>query len=85
MQRKTLVGADALRPILIADSVGKTFRGRRILSAASLRAVPGDLRVLLGANGVGKSTLLKVAAGWIPPDSGALFFDGKVLSDPSPV
>ena len=65
-----------MNPLLVADCVTKSFRGKRILSAGSLRAVPGQLRVLLGRNGAGKSTLLKIAAGWIQPDSGAVHYDG---------
>ncbi|MEO8619768.1 MAG: ATP-binding cassette domain-containing protein [bacterium] len=62
--------------LLVADCVSKSFDGRRILSAGSLRAVPGELRVLLGRNGVGKSTLVKIAAGWVQPDSGSVHFAG---------
>ncbi len=47
------------------------------MSSASLRAVPGELRVLLGRNGIGKSTLLKIAAGFIAPDSGSVHFAGR--------
>jgi ABC-type multidrug transport system ATPase subunit len=39
--------------------------------------VPGELRVLLGRNGIGKSTLLKIAAGSITPDSGSVHFAGQ--------
>lgn len=66
-----------MRPILTAECVAKSFSGRRVLSSASLRAVPGELRVLLGRNGVGKSTLLKIAAGCIEPDSGSIHFAGR--------
>ncbi|MGK2962333.1 MAG: ATP-binding cassette domain-containing protein [Gemmatimonadaceae bacterium] len=48
-----------------------------MLTSATLRAVPGELRVLLGRNGIGKSTLLKIAAGWISPDGGAIHFAGR--------
>ena len=64
-------------PILTADCVGKTFRGRRVLTSATLRAVPGELRVLFGRNGAGKSTLLKIAAGLLRPDTGVIHFDGR--------
>jgi ABC-type multidrug transport system ATPase subunit len=67
-----------MTPILTAESVVKSFGGRRVLTAATLRAVPGELRVLFGRNGIGKSTLLKIAAGWIAPDSGAIHFAGRV-------
>jgi ABC-type lipopolysaccharide export system ATPase subunit len=52
-----------MSPLLVADCVSKAYHGRRILSAGSLRAVPGEVRVLLGRNGAGKSTLLKIAVG----------------------
>lgn len=38
--------------------------------------MPGELRVLLGRNGIGKSTLLRIAAGCIEPDSGSIQFAG---------
>jgi lipopolysaccharide export system ATP-binding protein len=63
-----------MNPLLVADCVSKSFGGRRVLSAGSLRAVSGELRALLGRNGAGKSTLLKIAAGWIQPDSGSVRF-----------
>ena len=66
--------------LLCADCVGKSYRGRRILSSASLRAVPGELRALLGRNGAGKSTLLKIAAGWVQPDTGHLRWEGDALT-----
>lgn len=56
--------------MLVADSIAMHFGDRRVLSAATLRAMPGELRVLLGRSGAGKSTLMKVAAGWLAPDSG---------------
>jgi ABC-type multidrug transport system ATPase subunit len=70
-------------PFLIADCVGKRFRGRRVLTAASLRAVPGEVRVLFGRNGIGKSTLLKIAAGLVRADTGAVHCAGQVFGAPS--
>ncbi|HKW46883.1 MAG TPA: ATP-binding cassette domain-containing protein [Gemmatimonadaceae bacterium] len=66
-----------MTPILTADCVAKSYGARRVLSSATLRAEPGELRVLFGRNGVGKSTLLKIAAGWLAPDSGCVHFDGR--------
>lgn len=65
-------------PVLVAESIAKSFARRRVLSSATLRAVPGELRVLFGRNGCGKSTLLKIAAGFMVPDGGAIHFDGRV-------
>ena len=64
--------------VLVADCVGKSFDGRRVLTSASLRAMPGELRVMLGRNGAGKSTLMKIAAGRIAPDTGAVHCAGTV-------
>jgi ABC-type multidrug transport system ATPase subunit len=57
---------------LVADSIAMRFGERRVLSAATLRAVPGEVRALLGRSGAGKSTLMKIAAGWMAPDSGVV-------------
>lgn len=67
----------SVEPALVADCVARSFGERRVLSAASLRAVPGELRVLLGRSGAGKSTLLKIAAGWMTPDSGIVRLNGN--------
>lgn len=66
--------------LLCADCVGKSYRGQRILSSASLRAVPGELRALFGRNGAGKSTLLRIAAGLDEPDTGHVRWDGEALT-----
>jgi ABC-type multidrug transport system ATPase subunit len=63
-----------MNALLRVESVAKSFGGRRVLSSASLRAVPGELRVLFGRNGIGKSTLLKIAAGCVAPDGGTVHF-----------
>lgn len=60
--------------LLRVESVAKLFGGRRVLSSASLRAAPGELRVLFWRNGLGKSTLLKIAAGFVEPDGGTVHF-----------
>jgi ABC-type multidrug transport system ATPase subunit len=68
--------------VLVADCVTKSFRQRRVLSSASLRAVSGQLRVMFGRNGEGKSTLIKIAAGCLAADSGSVHFDGSAYLSP---
>lgn len=68
--------------VLAAECVTKSFRERRVLSSASLRAFTGQLRVIFGRNGEGKSTLIKIAAGRIAADSGAVHFDGRAYLTP---
>jgi ABC-type branched-subunit amino acid transport system ATPase component len=45
--------------------------------------VSGEVRVILGRNGVGKSTLLKIAAGLIAADSGLVQLDGRTVGRPT--
>jgi ribose transport system ATP-binding protein len=58
-------------PILAVSGVSKTFVGRRVLSDFALELMAGDVRALLGQNGSGKSTFIKILAGYQPPDPGA--------------
>lgn len=63
--------------MLVADSIAKAYGERRVLTAATLRATPGQVRVLFGRNGIGKSTLVKAAVGRIQPDNGIVRFKGR--------
>lgn len=73
---------NALDPGLVLDhasyAIPRTRRGeaRTIIEDASLRVVPGERVGLLGANGTGKSTLLRVLAGMLRLDAGELSNDG---------
>ncbi|MBV5336475.1 MAG: ABC-F family ATP-binding cassette domain-containing protein, partial [Deltaproteobacteria bacterium] len=46
------------------------FGGPRLFDGMTLQIEPGDRLCLLGRNGTGKSTLLKLIAGALPPESG---------------
>lgn len=72
----------ARTPLLAAESIGKSFGGRRVLTSAALRAYPGEVTLVVGRNGAGKSTLLQIAAGWLAPDHGAIRFDDVVHTRP---
>jgi len=63
--------------VLAADSIGKSFGRRTVLTAASLWARSGRITALLGRNGCGKTTLLRIAAGWLRPDYGLVVFHGR--------
>jgi ABC-type multidrug transport system ATPase subunit len=62
--------------ILSGDSIGKAFRRRHVLTAASVRVRPGIFTALLGRNGCGKSTLLRILVGEIRADHGTIAVDG---------
>ena len=56
-------GLNPGQPILIAKGLGRRFGDRQILKGASFSLMPGDRVGVLGVNGVGKSTLMKILAG----------------------
>ncbi|MBC8188755.1 MAG: ATP-binding cassette domain-containing protein, partial [Proteobacteria bacterium] len=51
------------QPILTAKNLGRKFGERAILTGASFSLQPGDRVGVLGVNGVGKSTLMRILAG----------------------
>jgi len=68
--------------VLQADSIGKRFGRRTVLSASTLCARAGQILALLGRNGSGKSTLLKIAAGWMRADWGVVLYQGDRVPGP---
>ncbi|MGH3282651.1 MAG: ATP-binding cassette domain-containing protein, partial [Trebonia sp.] len=74
---------DTGRHRLEVAAVSKTFGSARVLRDIGLRIAPGELHGLVGQNGCGKSTLVKVLTGIYTPDpGGAITVDGKALSLP---
>lgn len=64
--------------VLCADSITKSYTAeRRVLTAATLRAVAGSVTYLVGLNGCGKSTLLQVASGALTADNGTVSYKGR--------
>lgn len=64
--------------ILELSAIGKNYGDRSILDGVDLRLNPGDCMRLVGPSGVGKSTLLEIAAGLTPPDTGRVIRGGAV-------
>jgi ribose transport system ATP-binding protein len=58
-------------PALELANLSKTFTGQRVLNDVDLVLQPGEIRALVGQNGCGKSTMIKVLAGYHEPDEGA--------------
>lgn len=64
--------------LLKVTEVEKSFGDRRILRECSLQVAPGDCVGLVGVNGGGKSTLLKICAGLYEPDFGEVLVSGRI-------
>ncbi|HZB19062.1 MAG TPA: sugar ABC transporter ATP-binding protein [Blastococcus sp.] len=68
-------------PALEVRGLSKTFTGQRALVGVDLELQPGEIRALVGQNGCGKSTMIKVLAGYHDPDPGAeVLVDGQPLA-----
>jgi branched-chain amino acid transport system ATP-binding protein len=60
------------------------YRDLHILQGVSVTAQPGKITTVLGANGVGKSTLLKAIYGFLKPYSGEILLEGEnILGTPT--
>jgi ribose transport system ATP-binding protein len=55
-------------PILRAQNISKTFSGTTVLNKLDLEIMPGQVHALVGQNGSGKSTFIKILAGFHAPD-----------------
>jgi ribose transport system ATP-binding protein len=64
-------------PVLRMDRVSKAYGATRALDGVSFELRRGEVRALLGENGAGKSTMMKILSGAVLPDSGRMFIDGR--------
>ncbi|GEJ55456.1 urea ABC transporter ATP-binding subunit UrtE [Anaeromyxobacter diazotrophicus] len=66
--------------MLSVEDVHQHYGGSHILRGVSLEAAPGQVTVLLGRNGVGKTTLLRSIVGLVPVSAGRVAFGGADLT-----
>ncbi len=72
-------------PILQVEQLTKSFVGKQVLTALDLTVERGEVHALLGENGSGKSTFIKILSGYHAPDArGRVFADGQALPFGSP-
>src|ERR1700704_4056375 len=73
------VAAASRRPHVTIRGLSKRFDKAVIYDKFDLDIPRGELISVFGPNGCGKSTLINIIAGLIPPDAGEILFDGKPL------
>jgi phospholipid/cholesterol/gamma-HCH transport system ATP-binding protein len=64
-------------PIVVFDRVSLAFDDRVILRDVSFTLLAGHTKVILGASGAGKSTILKLVLGLLRPDGGVIWVNGE--------
>ncbi len=70
--------------LLELKNITKIFPGVKALNNVQFQLRPGEIHALMGENGAGKSTFIKVITGVHAPDGGEMFLDGKRVEFPNP-
>lgn len=73
-----------MQPLLQLKGIDKSFPGVKALSGAALSVYPGRVMALVGENGAGKSTMMKVLTGIYARDAGSLLWLGNETSFSGP-
>lgn len=76
--------ANVGEPLLEARGIYKYFGAVTALRDVNLKLFPGEVLGVVGDNGAGKSTFMKVLSGLHPPSEGSLLFDGQPVRFGSP-
>lgn len=70
--------------LLSMHGIDKRFAGIPALRSAELVVEKGEVHALIGQNGAGKSTMIKILTGYYRKDAGEILFDGKPVEFSSP-
>jgi rhamnose transport system ATP-binding protein len=65
--------------VLSAVNLSRSYAGVPVVRGASIEVGRGQIHALVGENGAGKSTMLRMIAGLVQPDSGTVEVDGEAL------
>jgi ABC-type sugar transport system ATPase subunit len=71
-------------PVLTVSNVGKSFGRVTALRDASLEVSPGEVLAVVGDNGAGKSSLLKIMSGSYIADTGSVKLNGRAVQFKTP-
>ncbi len=74
----------ARQPLIRAVNIGKSFGVTRALDRVSFDFYDSEIFSIVGANGAGKSTFIKILCGFYPDYEGEIFIDGKPVHFRSP-
>ena len=72
-----------MQPVLSLRGITKSFPGVRALNGVQLDLYPGQVTALIGENGAGKSTIVKILTGIYQPDEGTITVDGRETRFPT--
>ena len=79
------VETQAVAGLLTVAGVTASYGRNPVLFGVDLGVAEGAVQALLGTNGAGKSTVLKVVSGLLPPDEGRVTFEGQDITGLDPV
>jgi branched-chain amino acid transport system ATP-binding protein len=77
-------GIRGLKGLIEIDDVHRHFGGVRAVDGCSFDIADGSITGLIGPNGAGKTTLFNMIAGFIPPSSGSIRFEGEEIGGLKP-
>jgi len=68
------------KPQIVIESINKTFGGFTAVDSVNLRIYKGEMFALVGASGCGKTTLLRMLAGFATPSAGRIMIDDQDMT-----
>ncbi|SDM86095.1 inositol transport system ATP-binding protein [Daejeonella rubra] len=73
--------SQAAEQIIHVNGLNKSFLGIKALDNIQFDLYPGEVHALMGENGAGKSTFMKILMGLMVPDSGTINFNGELIEN----
>jgi len=71
-------------PLLESRNVDKSFDAVTAASGVNIAIDNGEVLGIIGANGAGKTTFVNLVTGYLAPDAGDIFFEGRVITGCQP-
>ena len=80
LHRQDILDAEGA-PVVVFDKVSLAFDDKVILREVSFTLIKGHTKIILGASGAGKSTILKLILGLLKPDAGVVWVNGERVDE----